>query len=474
MSNGSEQSPQRLSYSLLVRYGIGQTGAQVFRDTPAALLPLFMTTLLGVPAWMAGMAVILPKLWVIFWDPLAGALSDKFKRRIGRGPFLVVGALLANIGFVCLFSLTGFSSSFLAAATISLIFLLASTGFSAFSVPYLAIASELSGDPRERNRLIAARVLFAVAGVIAAVGLAQPAVAYFGGGPHGWRMMASILAAFCLCTMLVTAFGLPSARAAALPPTAHVGIFSQIGDALRHRDFRWLTFVYLLQCIGQACGYTVIGFVFLYNVGNVNLILPFVLVMSVASLASQPIWLAFARRYGNSAGLIASTIGWVVFTITAFTITPGHDVLTTVRGIGPVSTAQMIVLVRALPLAFFNCGFLLFILSLLTDTIDRTRRRSGGAVNEGVFSGIFSATEKLSFALAPLVGGFIMSATGFVSSTTGAVAQSASAMTGILLLYSLIPALFVGLSGLAFLGYTAAVRDERASFALADVRLSNY
>ncbi|MFD2137742.1 hypothetical protein ACFSLT_25640 [Novosphingobium resinovorum] len=44
----------------MVRYGLGQTGAQVFRDTPAALLPVYMTTVLGVPAWLAGLVILLP------------------------------------------------------------------------------------------------------------------------------------------------------------------------------------------------------------------------------------------------------------------------------------------------------------------------------------------------------------------------------------------------------------------------------
>ena len=44
----------------MLRYGVGQTGAQIFRDTPAALLPVYLTTVLGVPAWLAGVAILVP------------------------------------------------------------------------------------------------------------------------------------------------------------------------------------------------------------------------------------------------------------------------------------------------------------------------------------------------------------------------------------------------------------------------------
>lgn len=454
-----ERDTRVLSFSTLARYGIGQTGAQVFRDTPAALLPIFMTTLLGVEPWMAGIAVIIPKLWLIIFDPLVGIWSDRVKERVGRGPFLIIGALLTNIGFICLFSLSGFTNPVAAAAAVSAIFLLASCGFSAFSVPYLAIASELSSDAQQRSRIIASRVTFAILGVIIGVGLAQPMIALFGGGSHGWRMMAAIFSVVCLVTMLVTALTVPRLIDRTPTPAQQGGLFSQLFEAFQHRDFRWLTITYLLQCVGQASGYTVIGFVFFYNVGNVNLILPFVLIMSVGSVISQPIWLALARRFGNPACFTASNIGWILLTISAFTISPGTDVLTTLPLLGPLSTQQVILLARGLPLAFFNSGFLLFVLSMLTDTIDRIRRRSG-QVNEGVFSGIFSATEKLSFAIAPLIGGVVMSLCGFVASTGGAQAQSQEAMTGILMLYSLIPAGILTLSALAFTGYLAAVRRE--------------
>lgn len=457
--NASPSTSARLPFGLLARYGIGQVGAQVFRDTPAALLPLFLTTMLGVPPWMAGLAVIIPKLWVILCDPLVGGLSDRLNDRHGRRPFLIVGAILTNIGFIALFSVASLPNPVLTAGLVSLLFLLASTGFSAFSVPYLALASELSDDTVERSRLISGRMVGSMVGVIAGVGLGQPLVMLFGGGVHGWQMMAVVLAAACCVSMLVTAFGIARPSLTADERHRGTGVFAGIAAAFREPDFRWLTITYSIQCVGQGCSYAVISFVFLYNVGNVNLILPFILLMSIGSIGSQPLWLAIGRRLGNPAGFLISTIGWVVLTITAFATTPGTDTLFVLPFVGPVSTQQAIVLARAIPLAAFNCGFLLFILSMLTDTISRVRERNG-SVNEGVFSGIFSATEKLSFAVAPLLAGVVMSASGFAASTDGAHAQSAAAMTSVLALYSLIPAAIIGVSAIVFAGYTASVRRE--------------
>ena len=67
---------QPLGTSVLLRYGIGQLGAQVFRDTLAVLLPLFLTTMLRVQPW------------------LVGAWSDRLRGKFGRTPFLVIGGRL--------------------------------------------------------------------------------------------------------------------------------------------------------------------------------------------------------------------------------------------------------------------------------------------------------------------------------------------------------------------------------------------
>ena len=457
------QLARPVPFGTLWRYGMGQVGGQVFRDAPATLLPIFMTTMLGVPPWIAGLAIIIPKLWLILCDPLVGALSDRYKVRFGRTPFLAVGAVVTSIGFAILFSLRGFSTPEVAAAAVSVVFLIASTGFSAFSVPYLALASEISDDAHERSRLLASRIMGSIVGVIAGIGLAQPVIVAFGGGAAAWRMAGLLLAGLCLVTMLVTALTMHRRAERAAAVEQQEGLFVHILHALREKDFRWLTLTYLLQCTAQGCSFSVVAFVFLYCVGNVNLILPFVLIMSVANLVGQPVWLALARRWGAVTCFLVANIGYITISISAFWITPGNDVLVTLPVIGALSTNQTIVLVRALPLAFFNGGFLLFILSMFTDVVNGVKERGDGAVNEGVYSGIFTATEKLSFAIAPMIGGIVLSMSGFAASTGGAHAQGPQALTGILAMYALIPAGIMVLSLATFWVFLKRSPDERRS-----------
>lgn len=421
-----------------MRYGSGQLGAQVFRDTPAVLLPMFMTTMLGVPAWMAGIAILIPKLWVIICDPLIGAWSDRVKSRVGRWPFLLVGAIFTSLSFYALFAITEYSSPIIACVAIATLFTIASTAFSAFSVPYLAIASELSPDPHERTRIMTFRMIFTIFGVMLGVGLAQPMIFWLGGGAYGWHMMALSFAAVCLVSMLISAIGLRKVKL--LPGSdEQTNLRDQMKPVMKNNPFMILLGTTFIQNLAQAASYTVIGFIFLYAVDAVWLIPFFVITMSIGSMISQPFWLKMSRRFGKERCYIWASIAWACITVTWYFLTPGNDVLVTLPFAGDLATQHMLVLLRGFAIGIVNAGFVLLAFSMMTDTIDYQRRYFGIA-HEGVFSGVFSAAEKLAFALGPFVGGIVLSAFGFHSSMGGAAAQSESAITGILLLYSLIPA----------------------------------
>lgn len=239
--------------SVILKYGIGQLGAQVFRDTPAVLLPLFLTTMLGVPEWIAGLVVLVPKLWLIVCDPAVGVWSDRLKERHGRTPFLVAGAILTSTGFVALFTLTKSSSPMLSAAITCGIFFLASTAFSMFSVPYLAIAAAISHDPHQRTRIMMFRMIFSTLGVLAGAGVAQPLIFALGRGEAGWRAMALVLGAICLASMLTTAMGL--AKVLLIRDETSAGdLKSQLTAIGSNKPYLVLLATSFIQNIGQAAG----------------------------------------------------------------------------------------------------------------------------------------------------------------------------------------------------------------------------
>ena len=430
----------RIPRSVTLIYGIGQLGAQLFRDMPAVLLPLFLTTMLAVPAWLAGLVVLVPKLWLIVCDPLVGIWYDRAKAAAGRTPFLICGALGTGCGLVALFSITAYSNPWIAAAAVCIIFFAGSTAFSIFSVPYLAIASELSSDPFERNRVVVMRMIFGSLGVLIGVGMPQLLIEFFGGGARGWHMASWIFGALCLTTMLVTALGLRGVPSIEGTKTSG-SLREQFSSVSQNRPFLILLLVTFLSSIGQASSYTAVGFVFLYKVQAIGLIPLYILVMASVSLAAKPVWLWLPRKIGKARCYVLASLVWIAVTMTWLLLGAAGDSTIAIPGLGPVLVEHLLILLRAVVIGVTNGGFVLLALSIMTDTIDAQRRQLGIA-NEGVFSGIFSALEKFAFAVGPVIAGFMLSGFGFVASTGGPAAQSESAILGIVLLYGAIPAGF--------------------------------
>ncbi len=436
-------SADRLPTSALIRYGMGQVGGQIFRDTPATLLPLFFTTMLGVAPWLAGLAVLVPKLWIIICDPLMGAVSDRTKQTWGRLPFLALGGAGTAIGFFLLFAPPDFSLPWLYVVYIGAIYTLAATAFSMFSVPYLALASEMSADYHERTRILSYRIIFTAIGIVLAVGFAQPLIGWLGGGRDAWMQMAAIFGLICFASTVGCAFFMRKVQLIPQPVQEVPDLVTQFRLALENRPFRLLLATHFTQQLGQAASYSAIALIFIYAIQDVALIIPFIMVMSVTSLTTQQVWISASRRFGKKSTYIFCVLAWMALTATWFLVGPSDDVLVTLPLYGALSSQHAWVLVRAVVIGLVNSGFILMSMSLLTDTIDYDRRRNPGN-REGIFSGVYSAAEKLAFALGPALGGVILSATGFASSTGGAAAQSADAVQGILMVFALLPIVFFG------------------------------
>ena len=78
-------APRRADFPVpvLIGFSLGMIGDRIFRDAPALLLRIFMTDYLAVPPALAGAAVFIPKLLIMFVDPLVGTLSDRLHTRWG-------------------------------------------------------------------------------------------------------------------------------------------------------------------------------------------------------------------------------------------------------------------------------------------------------------------------------------------------------------------------------------------------------
>lgn len=88
-------------------------------------------------------------------------------------------------------------------------------------------------------------------------------------------------------------------------------------------------------------------------------------------------------------------------------------------------------------------GQQVFAMAMLPDCVAYDAARTGRR-QAGVFTGLWTAGETFGLALGPGLYALVLQLSGYASSASGATAQSDGAKLGVLLGFSIVPALLVG------------------------------
>jgi glycoside/pentoside/hexuronide:cation symporter, GPH family len=420
----------RLSRSTDVGYAVGSIGTAAFATVPGLLLLYYLTNVLGVAAGVAGAVVLLPKFWDVLVNPIVGSLSDRTTTRWGsRRPWMLLGGLLLPVLFFFMFS-APVGSPAASAAYVAVLFLLAATAYAFFQVPYLAMPAEITADYNERSTLMSYRVAVLALGILLAGAVAPAIVQAGGGGRSGYRAMSLFVAGLLALGLLGAVVGTRHARAVVEMRPEH-SLIAQLRISRGNRPFLVLLTTFVLQALATGTMLAAIQYFSTYVLKRpgassmlfVCLVAPAILVM--------PLWSAVSRHAGKRTGLIAASI---VFGLGAGSLVAG--------GVLPLP----IVYAQVGLIGVGYAGMQMFPLSMLPDTIAADAARTGVG-RAGVFTGLWTAGETAGLALGPGLLGMILAVTGFVSSEGGRiVAQPGSAIAGVVIGFSIVPAAIMAVS----------------------------
>ncbi|NVB38715.1 MFS transporter [Pseudenhygromyxa sp. WMMC2535] len=430
---GGRASKSKLGLGIHAGYGVGAVGTGIYATVPGLLLLFFMTDTLGIPAWLAGVGIFVPKLWDVLTDPLMGTISDRTQSRWGRRrPYLLAGALSLPLSFVMLFSLPAFADPMLSFAWVMFAYLLAATSFTVFSVPYTAMPAEMSEDYDEVTSLMGWRIALLTVGVLLSGALAPQLVALGGGGRSGYASMSWALAGMIFAAMFLTFVG--TRRAPSRPRLEQDAqpLLEQIRGALAVRPFRVLLGGYAMQLVGVGVVLACVPYFARYTLGGDDDTLTFMFVTLVGpAVLVMPVWVRVSRAIGKRRALLAST--------TLFAC--GAACLWFAR---PEGLAVVYACVALMGIGW--AGTQLFPFSMLPDTIAADRQQSGQR-REGVFTGLWMAVDKGGLAVGALLAGLVLDFGGFVESEGQAVVnQPSSALTAIRIGAALLPAICMFIS----------------------------
>jgi GPH family glycoside/pentoside/hexuronide:cation symporter len=415
----------RLTVRTRFGYALGSLSTGAFGTVPGLLLLPYLTDTLAVSASVAGLLVLLPKAWDVFFNPVAGRISDRTTGRLGaRRPYLLYGGVALAITFAALFAGPDTGSSTADALYVAFVFLLCATAFAFFQVPYNALPAELTTSPTERTSLTAWRIaVLAVAILISGAG--APALRDAVGGLAGYRVMGIAVGVLILVGAVAVFIG--TARTRVAPPMPSVVSWRETVTAVREcRPFRVLLTAFVIQAIGIGTLLAGVDYLARVALGD-KAWQPVLFAAFVApALLVMPVLQRFAGRYGKRLGYVVSTFVFAV----------GMCGVLFARVLPPVA---IVLFVAAAGIGY--AGLQVFPLSLLPDVISAEEKRTG-QVRAGVFAGVWTAGETLGLALGPGLYGLILSIGGYVSSAGGDVVQPASAVTAVVIGVGLVPAVF--------------------------------
>jgi glycoside/pentoside/hexuronide:cation symporter, GPH family len=452
MASGTrrEASPEgRLGRGTYVGYGVGSVGTGIFSTVPGLLLLTFMVRQLAVPPAVAGLVILLPRLWDMVTDPLAGSLSDRTRTRIGpRRPWLLAGALTLPIAFALLFRVPALSGTD-AALYVFIVYVFGATAFTVFQVPYVALPAEMTEDYDERTTILAYRIAFLTVGILIAGAAAPQVLEIGGGGRDGYALMGLVIGAVLFVVLLGAFIG--TRRIPLVEPTRSTAPFrEQLRAAAENRPFFWLLGSFVVQALGIGAMLAGVDFFAAYILEDAGQTAILFACLVAPALVTMPLWAWVGHRLGKKTGYI---ICIVIFGVGGFALLAA----------APDRLIYTYVVVFLMGSAY--AGTQMFPLAMLPDTIAADTHRTG-LRRAGSYTGVWTAGEKAGFAVGPAVLAGVLAITGFVETEGGAIVeQPPAALTGITVGFAIVPAVVVLASLLLLRRYDL---DEAAVRAFAD------
>ncbi|WP_104086378.1 MFS transporter [Arthrobacter sp. GMC3] len=438
---------QPLPARTVARYAIGSLGTGGFATLPGLVLIYYMTDTLGIAAITAGLLVTAAKIWDVVIDPVIGARSDHSLAVTGsRRRFMILGGLLLPLFFILTFAVPSGMGPGLAGVWVLLAFMATATAFSLFQVPYIALPAELTSSYDQRTRLLSIRVVVLSLAILL-FGAGGPALRSLGGENQalGYLIMAVVAGVLIGVAMLVTSRvaqrGIPRP---AEPGTIASNYKAGLGALKRSPAFRVLLLCFALQ--GLSTGVMLAGAQYVATwVLHSESAVTFLFVSLIGpALLFAPLWRVVAGRIGKERAFRYASImfGIAAFALLGMIAAPGAWIY--------------------LPVALAGAGYAgmqSLPMSMLPDVISHDAKTHGEG-SAGIFGGVWTAGETTGMALGATVLTLVLAASGYVQSVAGeAVTQGPAAINGIIVSFSLVPAILIVLSLLVFRRYPLRQQD---------------
>lgn len=447
---GVEPAVQARPVSIAIRlgYGLGMLGWVASVQVVGVFLIRYFTDNLGIPAAVAGGIYAAVQIYEAVLNPVVGVASDTTRSRWGRRkPYLLAGALILPLSVALLFNIPQalpLGRTILVATALLVLF---GTGYTAWNVPYLAMAAEMTDGYHERSTLVSYRTYGFFIGTMLGSSLPAGLIATWGATRSGHGRMALVVGAISLACCLAGLALLRHARATQHATGLRYGWSKQLQLMWGNKPFRILSLGHLIFMIGVSTTTSSAAFFSRYILKRPDSWLAtFYLILLVGNAVSIPGWLWLAKRIDKKAAYLTALVSYAVVNLSWL--------------LAHASEPMLLLVLRSFAFGFTASGVILLGYSMVSDATRYDYIRCG-LRREGAFAGVMSLIERFAASIGVAFMGVTLSAFGYKASTHGGVAQTPEALWSIYASFSILPAIVCLITWVIMLRYSLKESDLR-------------
>jgi GPH family glycoside/pentoside/hexuronide:cation symporter len=440
-----------------IGYGFGDMASSMFWKLLSYYLPFFYTNVYGLGLEHAGLLMIITRIWDAVSDPMMGIIADRTNTRWGKyRPYLLFFAVPFSVAGVLLFTTPDSSEGF-KTFWAYFTYILMMTVYTGINVPYGALLNTMTSDSDEKSVLSSYRMFFAYGGSFIALFAWEPLCNFFGKAveaapalaeeantamatvsrdPAGWQMAMISIAVVC-CILFVLCF-LMTKEYVHSKSTVSVG--SDLKLLVRNKPW-WLL-------IGAALGSNLFNTVrgtatayffadYLTKLVQMDSSLAFLLSASiflsvgeVANMIGVVIAVPMSRKLGKKSTYIVSMAALIGLSVLFFFLPA-------------TSGGYMAMLAFQLLISVFTGIISPLIWSMYADVADYSELKDGTASTGLIFSSA-SMAQKFGGAFGGAAVMWILA--GFGYNTAEGAVQTETAILGLQMLMSWVPAIVAAVS----------------------------
>ena len=433
-----------------IGYGFGDMSSSMFWKLFSYFLPFFYSNVFGLSLADAGVLMLVTRIWDAVSDPMMGIIADRTKTRWGKyRPYLLFFALPFAVCGVMLFTTPETGKKVWAYVT----YLLMMTVYTGINVPYGSLLNVMTSDSDEKSVLSSFRMFFAYGGSFIALFAWEPlcnlfdkgrvAVDQASGGlasistdPAAWNKAMIVIASFCfvlfILSFLMTKEHVRSESTVSVGKDLKLLLKNKpwwlmIGAALASNLFntvRGTTTAYFFADYIQKTVEMAPQWAFLISAGI------FLSAGEIANMVGVVLAVPMSRSFGKKNTYIISMAALIVLSI-AFFFLPA-----TTGGYWAMFLFQIVISV-------FTGVVSPLVWSMYADVADYSELKDGTASTGLIFSSA-SMAQKFGGAFGGSAVMWMLAAFGY-NTMAGAV-QTETAILGLRILMSWIPALVAALA----------------------------